>query len=425
MILTFVSAVASNTENSVLSAVQLLWVNLIMDTFAALALATDPPSPYVLDRRPESKASPLITLTMWKMIIGQSIYQLVVTFVLNFAGQSIFSWDTGSMKTVVFNTFVFMQIFNQYNSRRIDNKLNIMEGIWRNKWFIGIQLIIVGGQVLIIFVGSRAFSVTRLSEGSQWAVALVLGAISIPIAVIIRLIPDEFVSRLVPQFWQRKHKEGPELVVSDEEQRRYEWNPALEEIRDQLQFIKRVRGGRLTHIKHKLQHPQEFLPRSRSGSRSRDSSPSPTPTGEIGSPSPSPSPQPLTPESRSRRNTRSRSNSAFGPAAAMAGIVAGSIAGWSPIERPPDANDYISFPTDGTFGVLNQQEGIEVHPDTVAGERVLGEYSVNSRTPPSQNPELTPFFEHAPPATAERASSTRGRRSMSQRSRSSQSHSQV
>lgn len=416
MVLTFISAVASSNEESVLSAVQLLWVNLIMDTFAALALATDPPSSYVLDRRPESRATSLITRTMWKMIIGQSIYQLVVTLVLNFAGPSIFSWEHGLMKTVVFNTFVFMQIFNQYNARRIDNKLNIMEGILRNRWFAGIQVIIVGGQVLIIFVGGAAFSVERLSNGSQWAVSLVLGAISVPIAVIIRLIPDEFVSRLVPAFWHRRKKEGPELVVSDEEQRRFEWNPALEDIRDQLQFMKRVRGGRLKHIKHKLQHPQELLPRSRSGSPSRDSSP-PAPNGENGSPTP----QSPTPEARSRRDTRSRSNSAFGPAAAMAGIVAGSIAGWSPLERSQDDNDNTPFPTNGTFGGLDQQQGIEVHPDTAADDRVLGEYDVNIRTPPSQNPELTPYFDHAPPATSERAPSSRGRRSMSQRSSQSQS----
>lgn len=103
-----------------------------MDTFAALALgiffmlwysemnanfsvATDPPSPYVLERRPDPKSAPLITLAMWKMVIGQTIYQLVVTLILNFDGQSIFpNWDNGHMKTVVFNTFVFMQIFNQY-----------------------------------------------------------------------------------------------------------------------------------------------------------------------------------------------------------------------------------------------------------------------------------------------------------------------
>ncbi|KAJ5332512.1 ATPase [Penicillium brevicompactum] len=419
VVLTFVSAVASDDEDSVLSAVQLLWVNLIMDTFAALALATDPPTHTVLDRRPESKSDPLITLTMWKMIIGQSIYQLVVTFVLNFAGNKIFTWDHEHMQTVVFNTFVFMQIFNQYNSRRIDNKLNIMEGIWRNKWFIGIQLIIIGGQVLIIFVGGAAFSVKRLDQGSQWAVSLVLGAISVPIAVIIRLIPDEFVSRLIPNFWSRE--KSPELVISDED-RNYEWNPALEEIRDQLAFIKRVRGGRLRHIRHKLQHPQELLPRSRSGSRSRDSSSPPTPNEENEN-SDSPTPQPMTPESRSRRNTRSRSNSAFGPAAAMAGIVAGSIAGWSPIERGHGEADSITFPTTGgPYSGLDREQGIEVHPDTAADERILSDYSANSKTPPSQNPDLIPFFEHAP---SERAPSSRGRRSLSQRSRSSLSQSHV
>lgn len=419
VILTFVSAVASDSEDSVLSAVQLLWVNLIMDTFAALALATDPPTPTVLDRRPESKSDPLITLTMWKMIIGQSIYQLVVTFVLNFAGAKIFSWDHGHLQTVVFNTFVFMQIFNQYNSRRIDNKLNILEGIWKNRWFIGIQLIIIGGQILIIFVGGAAFSVKRLDQGSQWAVSLVLGAISVPIAVIIRLIPDEFAARLVPHFWHRN--KGPELVISDED-RNYEWNPALEEIRDQLAFIKSVRGGRLRHIRHKLQHPQELLPRSRSGSRSRDSSAPPTPNGDNDNDNGSPTPQPATPESRSRRNTRSRSNSTFGPAAAMAGIVAGSIAGWSPIERPHNGPE-ISFPTNGgPHSGLDREQGIEVHPDTAADDRILNEYSATSKTPPSQNPDLIPFFEHAP--SVDRAPSSRGRRSLSQRSRSRSSLSQ-
>ncbi|KAJ5975946.1 ATPase P-type K/Mg/Cd/Cu/Zn/Na/Ca/Na/H-transporter [Penicillium waksmanii] len=395
VVLTFVSAVASPTRDSVLSAVQLL---------------------------PESKADPLITLTMWKMIVGQSIYQLVVTFVLNFAGKDIFPWDEGHMETVVFNTFVFMQIFNQYNSRRIDNKLNIMEGVWRNKWFIGIQLIIIGGQILIIFVGGQAFSVKRLDQGSQWAVSLVLGAISLPIAVVIRLIPDEFASKFVPHFWHHRKQEGPELVVSDED-RRYEWNPALEEIRDQLAFIKSVRGGRIRHIRHKLQHPQEFLPRSRSGSRSRESSAPATPNGESGSPPPQP--QPPTPESRSRRGTRSRSNSTFGPAAAMAGVIAGSIAGWSPIDHGQDEADSITFPPMGTSGGTDRQPGIEIHPDTSADDRIVGEYSHDPRHPPSQNPDLIPFFEHAPPSISDRAPSSRGRRSMSQRSRSSQSQSRV
>lgn len=89
-----------------------------MDTFAALALATDPPSESILKRRPEPKSAPLITVNMWKMIIGQSIYQLVVTLVLYFAGASILSYETEGeqkrLQSTIFNTFVWMQIFNQY-----------------------------------------------------------------------------------------------------------------------------------------------------------------------------------------------------------------------------------------------------------------------------------------------------------------------
>ncbi|KAB8078497.1 calcium ion P-type ATPase [Aspergillus leporis] len=276
VVLTFVSAVASNNEDSVLSAVQLLWVNLIMDTFAALALATDPPSPYVLERKPDPKSAPLITLTMWKMIIGQAIYQLAVTLVLNFGGQSIFpKWDNRHMQTVVFNTFVFMQIFNQYNCRRVDNRLNIMEGILSNRWFIFIQLIIISGQVLIIFLGGKAFSVQPLDQATQWAVSVLLGALAVPVAVIIRLIPDEFIAKLILYMWPRA--KSRELRVS-EESRQYGWNPVLEEIRDHPAFMKKVRGGRLRHIIKK--HRQDLL-ESRYSSHPPYSSTLPSAVGDM------------------------------------------------------------------------------------------------------------------------------------------------
>jgi Ca2+-transporting ATPase len=88
-----------------------------MDTFAALALATDPPTPSVLDRKPDPKSSRLITLNMWKMIIGQSIYQLIVTLVLDFRGNEILGYTTEfekiRLETLVFNIYVWMQVFNQ------------------------------------------------------------------------------------------------------------------------------------------------------------------------------------------------------------------------------------------------------------------------------------------------------------------------
>jgi P-type Ca2+ transporter type 2C len=117
VLLTFITAVSSGTEKSVLTAVQLLWVNLIMDTLAALALATDPPTPSILDRKPDPKSAPLISITMWKMIIGESLYQLTITLILQFASSSIWQYllyEADNIPTFVFNTFVWMQIFNQW-----------------------------------------------------------------------------------------------------------------------------------------------------------------------------------------------------------------------------------------------------------------------------------------------------------------------
>lgn len=88
-----------------------------MDTFAALALATDPPTPTILDRKPDPKSSRLITLNMWKMIIGQAMYQLIVTLSLNFRGNQILGYTTefekSRLETLVFNIYVWMQVFNQ------------------------------------------------------------------------------------------------------------------------------------------------------------------------------------------------------------------------------------------------------------------------------------------------------------------------
>lgn len=134
---------------------------------------------------------------MWKMIIGQSIYKLVVTLTLYFAGhdilRNILDEDKSQLQldTIIFNTFVWMQIFNELNSRRLDNHLNIFEGITTNYWFIGINFIIVGGQILIIFVGGVAIGVTPLN-GIQWAVCLICAVVTLPVGVLLRYLPDEY-----------------------------------------------------------------------------------------------------------------------------------------------------------------------------------------------------------------------------------------
>lgn len=75
-------------QDSPLKAVQMLWVNLIMDTFASLALATEPPTEALLLRNPYGRKKPLISRTMMKNILGHGVYQLTIIFVLLFIGQS-------------------------------------------------------------------------------------------------------------------------------------------------------------------------------------------------------------------------------------------------------------------------------------------------------------------------------------------------
>lgn len=76
----------SKPQDSPLKAVQMLWVNLIMDTLASLALATELPTTDLLTRKPYGRTKPLISRTMMKNIIGHAIYQLTVIFFLLFAG---------------------------------------------------------------------------------------------------------------------------------------------------------------------------------------------------------------------------------------------------------------------------------------------------------------------------------------------------
>lgn len=407
VVLAFVSAVSSSTETPVLTAIQLLWVNLIMDTFAALALATDPPTRSLLDRKPDPKSAGLFTVTMWKMIIGQAIFQLVVTFILYYGGETILSYQSpreqNQLPTLVFNTFVWMQIFNQINCRRLDNNFNIFEGLFRNKFFIGINLIMIGGQFLIIYVGSTAFSVHRLN-GAQWGYSIVLGALSIPVGIIMRLLPDELITSVVPESFRLSRK--PKVVVTDEENP-FQYNQGIMEIKEELSFIKRYKGGRLNNLRFTMKHPREAILHGRS--RSELSLPV-TPQLEQGE-SAGEAPIPLappTPESRRRSRGRSRSNSALA-GAAMAGIVAGSIGGWSPITDPNEAGGgSLKFARIRSKSDLSKEVPLEVHPDTREEDPVFVENPVRAAggQPPSQSVLTTPAFPLGPFAGQPRLSTS-------------------
>lgn len=261
---------------------------------------------------------------------------------------------------------------------------------------------------MIIFVGGAAFNVKRIN-GTQWAICLVLGFLSIPFGVVIRLVPDEFLVKLIPDILKSKSKKSPEFTISDEE-RQFNFPQPLTDVKEELSWLKRMKGGRLNNLKFAIQHPKEtFLPRSRSGSRSRSNSFPVTPVsefdreGSFGSPA-------RTPESRKRgRTNRSRSNSALGATAVMAGIIAGSVAGWSPIDRSSHDGESTRFSRSHGRSELESRDGVEVHPATRPDDAVIVQEPENMDAAPSQIPEITPApasgsTSLAPPAASRRTS---------------------
>lgn len=138
------------------------------------------------------------------MIIGQSIFQLVVVLVLYFAGGDILHYDLSidseqlQLDTIIFNVFVWMQIFNELNCRRLDNKFNVFEGVHRNWFFLFINAIMISLQIAIIFVGNRVFDISPDGlDGPQWAISVIIAAFSLPWGIVVRIFPDEWFAKAV------------------------------------------------------------------------------------------------------------------------------------------------------------------------------------------------------------------------------------
>ncbi|KAI8869032.1 calcium-translocating P-type ATPase [Ramicandelaber brevisporus] len=245
VIIAFVSAISDTKEGPALTVVQLLFVNLIMDSLASLALATDSPTTALLERYAERKDAPIISFKMWKSIIGQGVFVIAITFTLLYAGPEIFDLDVSDRKgkdfkthrTIVYNAFIWMQVFNMFNARVLDDSLNVFKGVLRNKIFIAILVIIVGLQIIIVFFGGAAFSTVPIS-GVHWVVCILLGALSLPVGACLRLIPDELIWWMLPTVSTDVYATPSPLAVP----------PPKDRIEQQLSWFKSLRGGRLSSL---------------------------------------------------------------------------------------------------------------------------------------------------------------------------------
>ncbi|KAG2671737.1 hypothetical protein I3760_13G009000 [Carya illinoinensis] len=189
LMLNFICACISGSAP--LTTVQMLWVNLIMDTLGALALATEPPHDALMRRPPVGRNVNFITRIMWRNIICQSIYQICVLLILKFDGKRLLKLtglDANSiLNTFIFNSFVFCQVFNEINSRDME-KTNVFRGIFDSWVFLIVMVSTVAFQIIIVeFLGTFADTVPLSWE--LWLASILIGAASLIVAVITKNIP--------------------------------------------------------------------------------------------------------------------------------------------------------------------------------------------------------------------------------------------
>lgn len=134
---------------------QMLWVNLIMDTFAALALATEPANNAVMNDRPRDPKAFIITKAMWTEILGVG---LVYTGILLY----LLIGNICSL-TEFFTIFVMLQFWNLFNARVFGQNRSIFNGLLNNPAFIGICAVIFIGQILIVQFGGNVFRTEPLN----------------------------------------------------------------------------------------------------------------------------------------------------------------------------------------------------------------------------------------------------------------------
>ncbi|XP_028905953.1 plasma membrane calcium-transporting ATPase 2 isoform X9 [Ornithorhynchus anatinus] len=251
------------TQDSPLKAVQMLWVNLIMDTFASLALATEPPTESLLLRKPYGRNKPLISRTMMKNILGHAVYQLTLIFTLLFVGEKMFMIDSGRNAplhsppsehyTIIFNTFVMMQLFNEINARKIHGERNVFDGIFRNPIFCTIVLGTFLIQIVIVQFGGKPFSCSPL-QLDQWMWCIFIGLGELVWGQVIATIPTSRLKFLKEAGRLTQKEEIPEEELNEDveeidhaerELRRGQilWFRGLNRIQTQIEVVNTFKSG--------------------------------------------------------------------------------------------------------------------------------------------------------------------------------------
>ncbi|AWM38602.1 Calcium-transporting ATPase [Gemmata obscuriglobus] len=161
---------------------QLLWINVIMDTFAAIALCSEPPRANLMQRPPKRRDESIVTRQMLGTIFATAGFFVVVMLVM-LVGMQYGGWFAGDgaasefpgltlrQVTLFFSVYVFFQVWNQINCRSLDPGESGLRGLFANRQFLLIAALTVVGQVLIVTFGGKVFNVAPLGVLDWLAVA--------------------------------------------------------------------------------------------------------------------------------------------------------------------------------------------------------------------------------------------------------------
>jgi Ca2+-transporting ATPase len=156
---------------------QLLWINVIMDTFAAIALCSEPPRPGLMGQPPKRRHENILSREMVRNILGTAVFFVIVMMALlvgmqhydlfaSGSGPNPDGWEFAPLNvrqvTIFFTVYVFFQVWNQINCRSLSPRESGLYRLFDNPQFLAIASLTLVGQVLIVTLGGRIFSVEPL-----------------------------------------------------------------------------------------------------------------------------------------------------------------------------------------------------------------------------------------------------------------------
>ena len=170
-----------------LTVTQMLWVNLIMDTFAALALASIPPSESVMNDKPRRSTDFIISKAMQHNIFGVGTLFLVVLMAMIYYFTNADGGMTVQRLTIFFTFFVMLQFWNLFNARVFGTTDSAFKGLTKSYGMELIVLAILGGQFLIVQFGGAVFRTEPL-DWQTWLIIIGSSSLVLWIGELIRLV---------------------------------------------------------------------------------------------------------------------------------------------------------------------------------------------------------------------------------------------